>query len=691
MKNKKKILSLIACLSLISSCNKKTTSNSSCSITTSTPTISVNPTPDEPEEEIDILEYIDTSLIRSTDDPLLIGTFSFDGFTSSLSKEQMLKITEFRIPEEINSTSITSISSGDLFTGFDNLKRIIIPKSIINISTSTSSSSSTPFGYLPSLEEIVLEEGNDYYQIIEGTNCLIEKSWVMRNNKRTFTDTYKFIFGWKDCIIPEVVTTLNSYAFSNNSSVETIKLHSKITSINISAVKRIKKLKYIECLNNSNFRVENNCLLSKTNYVLAAWGDIIFPSEISTKQVNLDSNYTVTSVIFPENMNADTIVGGAFSNTQIKEINIPSTITSIYANAFLYSSLEKITVDENNSIYAASGNCLYNKGNKTAMTGAGDVVIPEGVETISQNCFYYNYGITSIHFSSTIKSISNDSSYLFYGVNNLKKISISENNPFFKVENNCLLQIDKDTNDTIVIAALANENGDVIIPNSATIYQSCSLYGVSSKAKSIYFNDGLKEIRLINDYVNFFSSNSTISEIELPLSLEKISFSDNEGKIETATGLTPFTGLTTLEKLTFRGNKLNNDYFKIDGNCLIKKGNNEDYSDGKIIFGFNDVIIPSYITSLSDYLFQSNYSIKSITLHKNITSIGASTFLNVKRSWIGNLNTINYLGTIEEFKTVISNGNSFYTLFNTSTYSNITLNYLDSDGTNKTILIGDIK
>ena len=106
MKNKKKILSLIACLSLLSSCNRGTSSNSSCSITTSTPTSSV-PTP-EPEV-INPFDYVETN-------KTLNDTLNITSFNSSLTDEMKLKITELIIPEEINGVKVTSFGS-DLLQG----------------------------------------------------------------------------------------------------------------------------------------------------------------------------------------------------------------------------------------------------------------------------------------------------------------------------------------------------------------------------------------------------------------------------------------------------------------------------------------------------------------------------------------------------------------------------------------------
>lgn len=693
MKKQKKILSFIACLSLLSSCNKNTPTSNSCSVTTSTSTT----TPDE--KPFNILDHLNFNLIEKSLDNLIKDSYDFVGFDSTITEQQKLSVTEFRFPEEYNSKPITTLSAGNYFEGFSNLKRIILPKTIKTIRTSSNSTIySNLFCFLPALEEIVLEEGNEILEIKEGSNCLIKRNYTINSDgTRNYTDDYIFVTAWKECVIPNEIKSIEGKAFLNNQSVTSIKLNKDLTlKIGDNTLRGIQNLTNVDVGENTNYIVEGNCLIDKTDrYIYTAWGDVTIPKAGNTyKQINLSDCYSVTSVDIPDDCGYTSTAGSSFANTQIKEIHFSSTIETI-APLTRNKNLTKVTVSENNLKYGCEGNCIYLKETNIAFTGCGDVIIPEGIQTIEKQGFNNNY-ITSIHFPSTLNSMNTS----FRECSDLKKITISENNKNFEVKNNCLIQIDKSTNDKIVILALSNENGDVILPDDATVYYTNSLgqVGPNENAKSIKFNDGLKEIRLIGDNTPLFSvRNKFITEIELPLSIEKIGFSDDEGKIISATGITAFSYLTCLTKLSFTGNRTSNNYYKIDGNCLIKKGSKDDYSDGKIIFGYGDVIIPEYITELPDYLFSFNYSITSLTLHKNIAKVGASTFKNIRYDISGLFDTINFLGTLEEFERKIDTGDSsdykksLRELLNNEHNQQVTVNYLDKDGTPTSALIGEMK
>ena len=107
MKNKKKILSLIACLSLLSSCNKTNPSNKSCSVTNSTPT-TVNPTPtpehipSKSDEELNKELFENYAIINSSN--------SLIDFKDNIP-EEYLNLKILIIPETVNNVKLTSITA----------------------------------------------------------------------------------------------------------------------------------------------------------------------------------------------------------------------------------------------------------------------------------------------------------------------------------------------------------------------------------------------------------------------------------------------------------------------------------------------------------------------------------------------------------------------------------------------------
>ena len=77
----------------------------------------------------------------------------------------------------------------------------------------------------------------------------------------------------------------------------------------------------------------------------------------------------------------------------LQSINIPASVTNIGSNAFSQcGALKKIVVDANNEYYAAIGNSLFTKDEKTLIRYANDetiltYTIPDGVNCIADNAF----------------------------------------------------------------------------------------------------------------------------------------------------------------------------------------------------------------------------------------------------------------------------------------------------------------
>lgn len=149
-------------------------------------------------------------------------------------------------------------------------------------------------------------------------------------------------------------------------------------------------------------------------------GNIIIPEKV----VYNDVNYTVTGMVPPTNLtcysdNTITCVGGAFQNTSIESIEIPSSITTITAGAFqnCYSltkvmlpstmkmlsaacfagciNLEEINIPDgltDLASYTVYGYRSYVFGGCTKLKS---FVVPSGVEELASGCFLYS-GIEAI-------------------------------------------------------------------------------------------------------------------------------------------------------------------------------------------------------------------------------------------------------------------------------------------------------
>lgn len=159
--------------------------------------------------------------------------------------------------------------------------------------------------------------------------------------------------------------------------------------------------------------------------------------------------------------------------SSLKVLTIPESVNKIYDIAFQNcTSIEEINVDENNTTYRGKGNCII-QGN-TLVLGCKTSVIPEGVEVIKDNAFANCEGLQNINIPSSVIEIQVQA---FSGCTQLKSFNIDSANNIFVVENNCLIQIDNDNGNILLLAGNTEEN-ERVIPNNVSIigeycFQNC--------------------------------------------------------------------------------------------------------------------------------------------------------------------------------------------------------------------------
>lgn len=274
------------------------------------------------------------------------------------------------------------------------------------------------------------------------------------------------------------------------------------------------------------------------------------------------SNYHSGDVVIPETVIYDdvtysvtTIRKNAFTGCSLNSIEIPSSITKICQEAFYNGSASSVKIKD----LAAWCNINFESYFKTNPLSTAshlflndeeihDLVIPNGVNTITDHAFYYFSGLTSVKIPSSVTSIGYECFAYCLGI---KTVEIGDNTSqeastvlggriFYMCNNiesvvlgNNIVEIGRDAFDGCKAIR------SIVIPNSVKTMGSHVFVGCES-LESVQLSENLKSIEwasfsscynlksiIIPDGVEFLGESAfgyckNLTEVKLPSNLKKI-------------------------------------------------------------------------------------------------------------------------------------------------------------------------
>ncbi len=308
-------------------------------------------------------------------------TLNDDGKSYSVSGIGTCEDTEIIIPSTYKSLPVTSIANSAFKECLD-IKSVSVPNSVTSIGKAA-------FYRCLSLVSINIPDSVTSIGINAFSSCI----------------------SLADVHIPNGVLDIGSCAFADCKALTSITVPSSVTSVGEYLFDGCESLENITFeTEKTPYHTDGNCLIE------TATNTLIFGCKNS-----VISNY-VTSI-------------DRYAFCGATNINIPSSVTNIHYEAFkLCSDLERITVDEGNTVYHSNGNCLIETATNTLVVGCKNSVIPDYITIIGKCAFKNCTDLKSVTIPDSVTIIEN---HAFYGCENITNVSLS--NKIKRFENGVFL------------------------------------------------------------------------------------------------------------------------------------------------------------------------------------------------------------------------------------------------------------
>ena len=430
----------------------------------------------EPMDESEYQDYIDELNANPWQSRIVNGTLEITGYRGTLGS--------VTLPNKINGIHVVSIAdyafrnnrfltdftieSGIIrigesaFESCENLETISIPETVEEIGDYA-------FYDCNCLKEIVFP--NNLTSLPEGilAHCWDLESVTLPSELEEIGESaFNQCQSLTEITIPETVEEIGEYAFCK-SGLTGLTIPDGVTVIRASLCSGCYDLETVD-LPDDITEFERNAFMDCVSLL-----EIELPSSLTTINYGCFSNSGLTKIELPDGIT--TIGGNAFSATDLTSIYIPASVSGLGdAIAYNCDKMVEFVVDQNNPYYKSVDNMIFNKAGDTlsqcAPGLAGEIIIPEGTETINIAACSTMINATSFKLPSTIKQIGNSA---FNSCTTLESIEIPEG----------VTEISYST------FGRCSSLKEVILPESITLIDRTA-FGYCSSLKNIVLPSNLK-------------------------------------------------------------------------------------------------------------------------------------------------------------------------------------------------------
>ena len=444
-------------------------------------------------------EVIKTETIEKLPRPASEGLefdLNYDGQSYYVKSIGTCTDTDIVIPETYNGLPVTRIDEW-AFMGCRSVTSIFIPAFVRSIPTTHG------FDGCQSLTSIEVDENNAYYESIDGN--------LYYKNDKTLIMYAK---GKKDAIfvIPDSVTSINDFAFTECFSLTSVTMPDSVTSIGVYAFYNCSSLTSIT-IGDSVTRI---CDWAFAN--CSSLASLEIPDSVTyIGEYAFYGCSSLTSIEIPDSVTSIGYRAFAYC-TSLTSIVIPDSVTSIGESAFyectsltIYCEAESkpsgwdsswnyssrpVVWGYSSSPTASEGLefTLNSDGQSYSVTGIGtctdnDIVIPETYEGLPVTsighggAFQYCYSLTSIVIPDSVTSIG---WYAFNYCSSLTSVAFGENSKLTSI-GRCAFQ-DCSSLTSIEIPDSVTSIGEWAFCNCSSLTSIVIPYSVTSIGSEAFYN-----------------------------------------------------------------------------------------------------------------------------------------------------------------------------------------------------------
>ncbi len=313
-------------------------------------------------------------------------------------------------PLKPNNIADFRINDGELRYYKGNDEDVVIPPSVKKINGfAFLAAKNTKSVYVSSsVEEIDARAFTADPPIRSITIALECKRYVLDGGCVIDTDRSAVIRGFHDAVIPEYVTAIDDYAFEKCTELTEIVIPNSVTYVGECAFGACEKLKRVVipaslteiCDGAFSFcHAVDEFDVDEKNAVFCVRSGALY-NKIENKVIRCGADGKVPdgAVILGES---------SFDGGEFTELHIPASVTKICDYAVDgCGNLQKLTVDDDNSVYASVNNCLINKVEQKLIMAMDGHSIPDdgSVRIIGENVFRYSK-LKSVKIPSSVRVI----------------------------------------------------------------------------------------------------------------------------------------------------------------------------------------------------------------------------------------------------------------------------------------------